>query len=185
MGLKYHIEQIVQTSTIMQTNVPMGTSIRRSPVFGGHQYSAGTSFRHLRALRNSPWKFNTRTKIICNYTICNWPTTSSNILIVHHNVAIGLIGGLKVIICIVLSAEYWCSNGMSVSFYVYVCQFFTIIPSKSSWIRYNFTILSFYTYNTMFKNYLTCHQIYVLFSLLLLFIVSTCNSTAGCDTWSE
>ena len=42
--------------------------------------------------------------MICNYTICCWPTTFSNILIVDHN---SVKGGLKVIDHIVLSDEYW------------------------------------------------------------------------------
>ena len=40
--------------------------------------------------------------------LCCWPTTPSNILIVDHN---SVKVGLKVSVCIVLSAEYWCPNG--------------------------------------------------------------------------
>ena len=46
-------------------------------------------------------------QMIPNYTIYCWPTTSSDILIVDHKYDTG---GLKVIDCIVLSAEYWCLN---------------------------------------------------------------------------
>ena len=54
----------------------------------GHQYSAGTRIRHLKALRESPWKLLSG-QIICNYTVCCWRTTSSNILIVDHNTVKG------------------------------------------------------------------------------------------------
>ena len=50
---------------------------------GTMQYLAGTRIWHFRALRKSPWK--ACGQMICNDSVCCWPTTSNNILIVDHN----------------------------------------------------------------------------------------------------
>ena len=67
-------------------------------------YGKGTSIRHLKALQWKSCGSLLSELMICNYTVCCWPTTSSNILIVDH---ISAKVGFKYIDCIVLSAENW------------------------------------------------------------------------------
>ena len=65
------------------------------------QNSVGTRIRHLKALRKSPWKFiNGRMIHITQYVA--GLSTSGNISIADNK---SVKGGLKVIDCIVLSAE--------------------------------------------------------------------------------
>ena len=73
--------------------------IVRAPVFGKYQNSAPES------IREKSMEVYPSGQMICNYNVCCWPTTSSNILIVDYNSAKR---GLKVTYCIVKSAEYWC-----------------------------------------------------------------------------
>ena len=51
-------------------NYRKSTSIRQAPVF-----------RHLRALRKTPWKFIIWMNELYNYTACCWFPTSNNILL--------------------------------------------------------------------------------------------------------
>ena len=55
-------------------------------------------------------------QMICNYTICYWPTISSSIWIVDQN---SVEGSLIVIDCIGLGANYWCPYGSNGLYNVY------------------------------------------------------------------
>ena len=82
----------------------------------GDQYHKGTSIQQVLEFGTS--KHNGKAHgilsqgwMICNDTVCCWPITSSNVFIFDHNYSVE--GGLKlkVIDCIVQSAEYWCLYG--------------------------------------------------------------------------
>ena len=98
------MDKIVMTEPVPHVHCRRMTNVCtvRAPVFGRYQ-NIGTSNHYGKAHGiSSGW-------MICNHTICCWPITSSNIFIFDHNYSVK--GGLKVIDCIVQSAEYWSPYG--------------------------------------------------------------------------